>query len=741
MRIDHHACQRATWVASFGFLIQVVLGLTLLIFGLVSPAEGISDGNGDTAFYFGSFYVLGGVLAWLTLIVVFHQHKMERLEALEEDEIASERGDTSMFEGDEARVAARRLRLMHKWLVPIVSLVLAGLILAGLGLLLVRAMGRVRSGEAVFKMTELRGWGVAICLAGTLISFIFSRFVAGMAKQPVWQNLRGGAGFMVGNALVMLAIAVGIAFRFFENDTIIWWVCELIPYFMLLLAAEIVLNFILNLYRPRVPGEVPRPAFDSRVLSFFSSPDSIVRSVNEAINYQFGFDVTSSWGYRLLLRSFIWLIVFGTIVMLSVSMMVVVKPNQQAVRLRGGEIIGEIHRSGIMWKWPWPLEHAQVVDVSTIRTLPLTAQRLNRRLTPEDRAQLVHLWSENLNRQTDEELQPFMVASLQVEEDPRSMPAASVGGEEPGAAGESVDENEKVDPDTVLAQSRVSSMVSLVEAEIQLEYRIKPDPEEGLAKYLHFASDGRSRDRRLTLREVALRAVALRELTQLFSRLTIDDVLAARRSKLSRDVADAVQQAFDRAETGVEVQAINITMLRPSGEQVVTAFVDVAMKMQERIRLMEMATQGVETRLFSQVGSTDAAERIYNEIIEWERMQNELGTDHEDAVAKRLEIKRMLLETDGEIASVIYEAEKERWVRQIRELTRAREHEGKLLAYQAAPQLYKQREIMRVLGMTMGDKSKYLLGIDPSRVDIDVEFKRIDSVLNLTDSLNEGESQ
>ena len=59
---------------------------------------------------------------------------------------------------------------------------------------------------------------------------------------------------MVGNALVLLAVAVGIAFRFFDNPAVLEGVTWGLAIYMLLVAAEIVLNFVLNLYRPRRPG-------------------------------------------------------------------------------------------------------------------------------------------------------------------------------------------------------------------------------------------------------------------------------------------------------------------------------------------------------------------------------------------------------------------------------------------------------------------------------------------------------
>ena len=101
---------------------------------------------------------------------------------------------------------------------------------------------------------------------------------------------------------------------------------------------------------------MPRPAFYSRILSLFAAPDSIVRSINEAVNYQFGFDITSSWGYQLLLRSAVWLLVFAVASLVGLSAIVVVEPGHQAVRLRGGAVVGSVHEGSLFLKWPWPFE-------------------------------------------------------------------------------------------------------------------------------------------------------------------------------------------------------------------------------------------------------------------------------------------------------------------------------------------------------------------------------------------------
>ncbi|MCH6550405.1 MAG: hypothetical protein IH804_00115, partial [Planctomycetes bacterium] len=524
MRIDHYAYQRATKVAGIGLLIQVLIGTVLLVFGLTSPQRAGLETRGDTALTFAALYVLGGTLVWLGLVVIFHQHKLERLEALEEDELAAARaGTSSIFDAatDELRVAARRLRLMHKWLMPTISLSLAGLV-GGLAWWMWGRVQTVAADLETFHLTDQLGWAVAICLAFATISFIFSRFVAGMATLTAWQNLRGGAAYMVGNAVVILAVAVGIGFRFFENDQVIRGIATAIPIFMIFpVTVEIVLNFFLNLYRPRIPGQTPRPAFDSKVLSYLAAPDSIVRSINEAVNYQFGFDVTSSWGYQLLLRSFFWLLAFGAGVLVLLNTMVVVEPHQQAVRLRGGEIVGDVHGSGIMWKLPWPLETAAVYDVGRVRRLVLTARRQRPAAAGRPGFVEVHLWSAEMK--TDGELDPFIVRGSTV-----SIDGAGAGASLPRVDLASLAELEPAEPPPleIPRAEPASDVYSLIDAEIILEYRIKDEGPDGLLAYLRFAPDTRiSHGGGLTMREAALKALALREMTHHLSQVTLDEAL------------------------------------------------------------------------------------------------------------------------------------------------------------------------------------------------------------------------
>lgn len=717
MRVDHHAYQRATKVAGFGLLLQAGIGILLLAFGLISK---------DTALQFAAAYALVGVLVWLGLVIIFHQHKLERLEALEEDEIASGREVASVFDraADEARVAARRLAMMHRWLIPGLSLLIAAL-LVSLAWWQLDTMRDIRRGGADFLTTPELGWAIAICLSVAAISFIFSRFVAGMAKQSAWQNLRGGAAYMVGNAVVLVAVAVGIIFLFFERRGAIEAMGWAIPVFIIVLAAEILLNFVLNLYRPRVPGEVPRPAFDSKLLSLLATPDSIVRSLNEAVNYQFGFDVTSSWGYQLLLRSFAWLLALGISTLILLSTMVVVEPHEYAARLRSGQLVG-ISGSGVMWKWPWPIETAEVHDVTRVRSMHLTARVLD--------GDTKGLWHTDKPK-TDVEIESFLVASVPVRLDsqwlgtdaveaaaPVPNPPAADGAEAGSAAAE---------PQSA-AEAAISDYYSLVDAEIVLQYRIKAG-EPGLREFLEFASDDVGRRQTLTDRERAIKALALAEVSRHFAYLPVDDVLSPGKIDLTQKLRERIQRRFDAHRTGVEVVLVNLPMLRPASRSN-EFFEELTIAKQNEQKLVADAQRNAEAILTSLIGDERRIKPAIDAIEEYERLAESHGKDAPQTVKVRQEAVDLLVRSGGRAALAIAQAESDRWEYLMHKRREANHLLGQIAAYRAAPELYRQREQMLLYKRYLPFIDKYVIAVDPAHISVDVDLKKLTPILDYAGS-------
>jgi len=722
MKIDDIAYQRATRVAAIGLGLQSLIGLTLFLFGVLVA---------DVTLVHAATYALIGIPLWLSLVVVFNQHKLERIEAKETDELQQQRmgGFGSAFDDEgagEFEVAARRLRLMHKWLMPIVSWIII-LFLAGFGAWQLRWLSGPEADEFGVLSPANRGWGLAICISFAAISFIFSRFVAGMSKQPAWQNLRGGAGYMVGNAVVLLGVTAGLIFTYFDNQAVIEIVAWAIPILMIVLATEIFLNFLLNLYRPRRPGEVPRPAFDSRLLSLLSTPDSIVRSINEAVNYQFGFDITSSWGYQLLLRATRKLALFAVIVLLLLNCVVLVEPQQQAVRLRGGEIVGQVHDSGLMFKFPWPIERAEVFDVSRVRKVPLTAQVRER---PGERNQPI-LWSQPL--QGNLGIEPFIVST------------SSTSVEDRYGMREDLKQAAEDAIDAELGESRrddgaaLGENYALVEAEFVLHYRIRQDPEDGLLNYLHFASDAAGRRDTADVRTRALKSIALREVTRYLAQVDLDAIIADDRAQMVEDLRSRVQRAFDEYQTGVEVLLVSNPWIRPAGEAAVkfeTLGYNIAGAEQKVVEGRRRLAQG----LAQVAGSPEQADEIVAEIDHLDQLRNELDRLESDsapaeaiaaqqtAIAEQnAKVEQLLLEAGGEAASIIADARADLWINVLGEEARLELFKGRLQAYNAGPEVYREYLIMDVLSRTLADARKYFVGIDPGRLRIDVEMRDEDS--------------
>ena len=720
MRVDHFAYQQATRVAGFGLLFQLAIGLTLMLYGIIGR---------DTTMTIGALYALTGILVWISLIVVFHQHRLERLETLEESELRDARPEASIFNvsRDETGLASRRLRQMYKWMLPIASLLVAGILIL-LSVMTFLWFGRLEDPENIanlqsdFSVGTSAGWQIAICLGFAVVAFILSRFVAGMSKQAEWQNLRGGAGFMVGNALVCLAIAVGIVFTLFEKTGAMRIVSHGILIFMLAVAGEILLNFVLNLYRPRRSGETPRPAFDSRVMSLLAAPDSIVRSINEAVNYQFGFDITSSWGYQLLLRSIAWLVVFAVVALLLLSTIVVVEPNQQGVRLRFGQVVGDVRQGEVVLKLPWPFETVETYDVGRLRDLPLGPVE---NFYPD-----INLWS---RESSVPERRSFLVAAPAMSERVRRAVEGMDRVNQNSANGlDATDASTMTSPEGDGSRNSLGSRFALIDADIILRWRVKSGK---LIDFLQFTSDTMRTRSQLDMREQALQSVALREVSQFLAQQSLNDVLSPEGRSLLTRLQEQVQEEFDEMGTGVEVVSLVIPWLRPAGESA-ASYEDMSIELENARKIIEEARRSVAVTMGMLVGDSQRADTVVDLINALQAVEETQGIDSNEARVKRAEIEKMLIEGRAQAASLISQARARRWEIITDAQETASEVLGQSAAFRAAPELYRQRMIMDVLATTLNSvRMKYILGPSPERVDMNIQMREPDVGFNLEENI------
>ncbi len=706
MRIDHHAYQRATGVAAAGLFAQLAIALALLIFGKSTE---------DTTAVIASAWAFSGLVVWLGLILIFHQHRLERLESLEMEGGARLDEGGRLFAADDARVARKRLGQMHSYMMPALS-VLYALLLVGFAVGIDWWMGKEGDANAdygTFGVSTALGWQLAVAFGIALLSFIFSRFLAGMAVQPAWSNLRGGAGVMVGNALVMLALGVGSVFEILRDDNaqhvilraIVWGIVV----FMVVVAAETLLNFVLNLYRPRRVGEAPRPAFDSRILSLFAAPDSIVRSINEAVNYQFGFDITSSWGYQLLLRNVVRLAAIGVIVIFGLTALVIVEPQEQGMRLRFGAPVGQVYQAEPMLKLPWPVDTAVVLDVNRVRELPLGAVKDMRGLPP------VIVWGEEV-AEIDRNTNLFLVGA---------------GSRDRSVSGASSD-----------ASAQATDQFAIVEADIILQYRVR---DQQLDRFLGFSNDTRSRRNALDMRERALKAIAMREVTRAMSARSLEEVLSPPTDKPLVDVlARAIQDAFDKSDCGVEVVGLSIPRLRPPGKEG-GKFEELSIARQNGRRQLEDAQSTVNTNMSLIVGDVARADEVFKGLVELTQLEQRAKTDpaaRAQADALRARLEQVVLDSRAQAASVISNARSMRWNTLMDAQATAQDVLGQAPAWKVDPELYRARRTMEALGQSLaGVRVKYVLMPDAKSVRLDIEMQETTTGLNLADYMEKKPQQ
>jgi hypothetical protein len=123
-------------------------------------------------------------------------------------------------------------------------------------------------------------------------------------------------------------------------------------------------------------------------------------------------------------------------------------------------------------------------------------------------------------------------------------------------------------------------------------------------------------------------------------------------------------------------------------------------------------------------------------IESYRSIERAQGADAPATIEARVATERMVRESQGFIASFIASARSLRWKIHMDARKNAAEVLGQVAAYEAAPELYQERRVMEILREVLQTvRSKYVLAVDPSRTDLDIEMQEPDAGLNLRDYL------
>lgn len=655
MTRDQSLYRRGTIAALVGLGIQVGLTVAFGVVGVWTESPAIQAAT---------WHMLIGVPIWVILALVYSQHEVERRETLAADRLAAQDAASSVLFGDlsdELQRARQRLANLLGYGLTAVSFLVATALVTGGLLLLWRffALAAARGPGVVTTLGPAANPVGLMFVSGALsfVAFIAARWISGYTRVREWQLLRGGASYLMSCFVLAALVLVGSIVAAVLDDT--WFfrvVAVAVPAVMILVGLEILLTGLLEAYRPKRPGELPRPAFDSRVLGLLTAPESLGQVVGDLINYQFGVEVSRSWLYRLLGSSLAPLSLLGAAVLLGLSCLMVVGPDEQGVVMRFGELQGSARGPGLHVKLPWPVETAATLPVGRVQQITVSSDAAGR---AADEPAL--LWTTQDDR----------LATIGMEYYPTVLDAA--------------------------AEGAAASGMGLVAADVVVQYRVRD-----LLSFLEGS---------LSPRE-ALVVLTQQEASRYFGSHALDELLTRGRTAGGPELERAIQGRADALGLGLDLVGVAITTLRPPGGKVARAFHRQIGAQQDRETLIQDGRKQAVTTLARVAGSVELSSRINAAIVELDALRTGSGTATDAAplvAARELEIERLLGEARGEAAELIHAARGYRWSKAIGERSAQERFAGELLAFEKSPDYYRVRRFLEVLADGLAERRKFVI--------------------------------
>jgi len=339
----------------------VNLAAAILIFIAAFAVTVFSNSlSGQAASVFLGLAVLVTFASWFQMRL----EESERLERLEVEDMARVKGEAALFQSKESELfPARRAReQFEKFIVPAFAILL--FILEGGGAFLlwryvhknthVIAPDRAMSSLALFAIFAL-------------LLFLLGRFSVTIARLEGHRLLRPGASFLLAAAYVCFGSALAIAGVKTEFASADLWVARALCVLLALMAVEVLLTLLLEIYRPRVRGKVARPLYDSRVIGLLAQPESLFTTAAQTLDYQFGFKVSETWFFQVLKENLPLLLLAQFAVLILSTSVVFVEPGEQAVLEHFGRPSATLD-SGAHFKLPWPLDRVYRYRTDQIQT-------------------------------------------------------------------------------------------------------------------------------------------------------------------------------------------------------------------------------------------------------------------------------------------------------------------------------------------------------------------------------------
>jgi len=608
-----------------GAVLQAGFTVAMLVIGTVTDAK---------AAVACAWLLAGGVGLWLMGAILFYCRQLERQEQAELAELAGDAQTGTIFEAERdlsLRPARARVAFVDRWIVPGFTLLLIGYLVA-MGVLVLMAVRFLFAQRTLPPITHLPP-GVLFSVLVGFVGFLFSRYATGMSSRLEWRPLRAAASYLLLCTLAVAAVIAGLVCAWWGYRRVDLVIAAAIPIAQFVLSAEMLVGLILDLYRPRVPGRERRLTFDSRLCSLLAEPGRVGHSIAETLSYQFGFDVSGTWFYRLLSKAIVPLIVFAAAVLVGVTSVVVVYEGQQCVVLHWGRRDeGRLLGPGVHLKWPWPVDTAKHFDTRRIHELRVGEG--GQREPVERKGREVRLWTEAHGRYRELD---FLLAIP-----PRTRRA---GG--PAAATQPAGQG---------ASAAEPPPVNIIKLVVSVQYRIAD-----VYKFGYRYVDA----------PVLLEGVAYREMVRYCASATLDTesgagggdrpeaIMTSGWAKASKALGERIRREVgpEGLDLGVEITSVRLISVHPHHEAA-EAF-EAVLAAERQQDEMRYRAEGEANRMLAKVaGDPDSALELALAIRRLEQFRSLAGV-RANGVEYSANLRRYVRQTVRDLAALLAEIHRE----------------------------------------------------------------------------------
>jgi regulator of protease activity HflC (stomatin/prohibitin superfamily) len=377
---------------------------------------------------------------------------------------------------------------------------------------------------------------IMISVIFMLVSIFAGAFFTGQARGEMFRYLRPVGAYLIMDFAVMLIAALNAVFI---NLHILEWfehimraaICGCFA----LLGFELIVNFIIEFYRPRSIEE-SRPIFESKLLSIFTEPGGVMRNIADTLDYQFRFKVSGTWIYSFIEKALFPLLIIWALILWGFTSIHLVKIGEVGVREEFGKVLSkELLEPGIYFSKPWPFGTIRCFSCMQLKQIFVgedpTAHEHEEEEEEEDDGHghshgetkkpkrpkgpmYIINWTES-HSHNDDEGNYFLIAN-------KSGKSANSG----------------------------NAAVDMVAFSMPVQYRIR---REGIFDYAYLNSNP----------EQSIKRISQEETVKYLASATLNYVMATGRKDLENTIKQRIQKRVDAERLGVEIVNVNLAGLHP----------------------------------------------------------------------------------------------------------------------------------------------------------------------------------